>query len=447
MFNPFSFLRQTPRHLFFGWYIVAAAAGIAALNSALFMQAFGAYITHLEVTFGWSRTTLAGAYSLARLESGVLGPVEGWLVDRFGPRIIMRVGIVLIAGGFMLLSQVDSVIYYYAVIFMISIGTALTAFLTVASTLSRWFIRHRTKAIAFALAGSGSGGFIGVPLVALALDAFGWRTTAFTSGLIVLVVGLPLSSLFRYAPESYGLLPDGDKPTQDSKETPTPVPGSGRNRNRNRPDLEGFTLKQAFKTKSFWLIGCGHASATVAISIVVIHLIPFLTDEYNLTTAAAAPIFSVVLASQFCCQILGGFISDKLNKRYVAAGAMLGTGIGIFILSTSPPLGFIFVFAVLHGGSSGLRFPLMSSLRADYFGRKQIGTILGWSTFLAAIGTTVGPLFGGVVRDVSGSYEGAFLTVAIISVIGAVFFVFATKPVLPDSSPVSLEKQLQSPTS
>jgi sugar phosphate permease len=423
--------RKLTSRIFYGWYIVAGAASIAAMNSALFLQAFGAYVTHLETTFGWSRTLLAGAYAAARLESGVMGPLEGWLVDKLGPRIVMRVGIIMVGIGFILLSQVHNVPFYYGAIFIISIGTALTHFLTVAATLSRWFVRHRTKAIAFALAGSSVGGFLGVPIVALALDEFGWRTTAFASGLIVLAVGLPLSGVFRYTPESYGLRPDGDPVHEGEKATQAQAAGAGGGRNRNRPDLEGFTLRQAFRTRAFWLMGFGQASATLAQSMIAIHLIPFLTDEYDLSTTTAAPIFSVVLASTFACMILGGFISDKLNKRYVAATAMLGTGVGMFILSTTPPLGFIFVFAVLTGGSSGFRFPLMGAIRADYFGRKQIGTILGWSTFLSAVGNSVGPVFGGLVKDISGSYEGAFFTVATISAIGALFFVFASKPTLP----------------
>ena len=428
MANPFGSVRRRTSRIYYGWYIVASAAAIAALNSALYLQAFGLYIVHLESTFGWSRTTLSGAYSLARLEGGVFGPLEGWMVDKFGPRVVMRIGIVFTGVGLMLLGQVHALFFYYAVILLISVGTALTAFLTVASTVSRWFVRHRTKAIAFSLAGGSIGGFIGIPIMAFVLESLGWRTTSLLSGILVLVVGLPLSSVFRYTPEHYGMRPDGDPPPQDEEAQGASQSGSG---SSGRAELDGFTLRQAFRTRAFWLMGFGQATATLAVSIITLHLILFLKDEYGISTVAAAPFFSTALISQFIGQIVGGFVSDKLNKRFVAAGAMLATGVGLLLLSIGPPLGFVFIFAVLHGSSAGFRFPLMASIRADYFGTKRIGTILGFGTFLSSIGTTVGPVFGGFMYDVYGSYQVAFLTVAIISAVGAASFLFATKPKLP----------------
>ena len=195
-------------HVFFGWWIVLASGGIHLLSGLLWMQSYGAYVVLLQAEFGWSKTLVAGAFALTRIESGILGPLQGWLVDRYGPRLILQIGTVIYAIGFMLFSQVDDAVTFYLTFALIAIGSSLGGFATVMVSVVSWFDRHRSKAVAVSQLGFSVGGLC-VPLVVLALESFGWRATAFASGVLVLLVGLPLAQVIRHRPDPYGEVVDG----------------------------------------------------------------------------------------------------------------------------------------------------------------------------------------------------------------------------------------------
>ena len=421
-------LRHRARRIFFGWWIVLSGATIGGLGAALYLQSFGAYFVKLEEEFGWSKTTLSAGYSLAGLVSGVLQPVQGWLIDKIGPRWVVRLGVVMFAGGLMLLSQVNSVIGYYGVALLLTTGANFTSLLTVTVAVAQWFRRRRTTAISLSLVGSSFGGF-GVPLIAWSLTHYGWRDTALFSGVLFLILGLPLAQFFRGAPEAYGLLPDGDQPDAD-----TPTPEQEREHDRQTPSpggrlvLEGLTARETLRTSAFWLIGIGQTLAVLGMGIVMVHLIPYLVDERDFSLVFAGAMVTVSLGAMMGAQILGGFVSDRFNKRVIMALTMVGNGSALVILSFASTLPLVILFAVLHGASSGFRLPLILSLRAEYFGRRALGAVLGFGQMFAMVGQTIGPIFGGVMVDRLNTYHQAFLIVAGFIFLGAIVFALAAPP-------------------
>ena len=182
----------------------------------------------------------------------------------------------------MMLSQVNSLFTYYVAFGIISIGASLAGFLTINITVARWFERWRTRAISLTMIGGGVGG-LGAPLLAWSLDTFGWRETAFVSGLATMVVCLPIAQLMRESPERYGLLPDGNlRDVEYGDET------EGAHR---EVVLEGFTLKQALRNRSFWYLGIGHGIALLAVSVINTHVIIHLVELLDLSVTAAAAVF------------------------------------------------------------------------------------------------------------------------------------------------------------
>ena len=171
--------------VFYGWWIVMGTSGIQLLAGSLWMQSYGAYAVLLQEDFGWSKTLIAGAFALTRVESGVLGPFQGWLCDRFGPRIVLHSGTLMFGVGFMLFSQVQSVLAFYLPFALIAVGSSLGGFATLMVSIVNWFDRHRAKAVALSQPGYSLGGLC-VPIVVFALEGFGWRATAFASGIIVI---------------------------------------------------------------------------------------------------------------------------------------------------------------------------------------------------------------------------------------------------------------------
>mgnify|MGYP001381633985 FL=1 len=408
------------RRMYYGWWIVIGALLLQMIQGALLFQAFGAYFVQLQAQFGWSRASLSWSFSLLRVESGLLGPLQGWLIERFGPRTILSVGLVIFALGFMYLSTIDSLTTFYLAFVIIAIGSSLGGFLTLFVTVANWFEKHRATALGIATTGVSIGGMI-VPLVAYALTTYGWRSTAFVSGWIILGFGLPLVPLMRSSPERYGFLPDGV--------TRSDIEG---NKDAFAMDQDGdFTAKEAMKTSAFWFISFGHGFALLVVGAVMVHLIPHLVDRLDMTLESAAVVVTVMTGTSVFGQVGGGFLGDRMDKRYIAATCMLGHTIALIGIAFATSLFLVYVFAIIHGLAWGTRGPLMGAIRADYFGRSSLPTIMGFSFLITTVGNVAGPVFAGLMADWQGDYEMGFVVLALLTGLGAGFFLMTKKPTLP----------------
>jgi sugar phosphate permease len=405
--------------VFYGWWIVVASGGLQMLASLLWMQSFGAYMVLLQKDFGWSKTLVSGAFSLTRIESGILGPLQGWLVDRFGPQVILRIGIVTFGIGFVWLSVIETVFGFYGAIILIALGSSLGGFATLMVSLVNWFSAHRAKAIALSQLGYSLGGLL-VPVVIVSLNLYGWRATAFASGLIVMFVGLPLVQLVRHRPEDHGEVADGTR-----IETPFS--------DVNVPPLNSdFTARQAMRTPAFWLISAGHAIALLTVSAVMVHLVPHLIESLEFSLTKAGIFVALMTATQMIGQLSGGYLGDRFNKRYICVACMFGHFIGLTLLAFATNELMVAAFAVIHGFAWGARGPLMVALRADYFGASSFGTIMGFSSLIVMLGMSGGPLFAGVMADMFGHYQPGLAILAATAVLGSLCFVAATPPGRPE---------------
>jgi sugar phosphate permease len=406
-------------HVFYGWWIVAASAGVQWLAAVLWMQSYGAYMVFLVDDFGWSKALVAGAFALTRVESGILGPLQGWMVDRYGPRRILSIGTVMFGIGFMLFSQVNSLVTFYLCFALIALGSSLGGFATLMVALVSWFSRHRAKAIAISQLGFSIGG-LSVPLVIFSLQSFGWRTTAFVSGVLVLVVGLPLVQLVRHRPGDHGEVPDGDPlehGAHDASES-----GSRASARRD------FTAREAMRTRSFWLISAGHALALLTVSAVMVHLIAHLTEGLDYTITEAGGVVALLTGFQMLGQLSGGYLGDRFNKRLICAACMVAHATGLLLVTFASSFAMVFAFTVLHGLAWGTRGPLMVALRADYFGASSFGTIMGFSSLIVMLGMSGGPVFAGIMADAYGNYQVALAVLAGLAGLGSLFFLAATPP-------------------
>ena len=405
---------QKTSRLFYGWWIVTAGFLINTVNGGFVFHAFGAYVVVLEDEFGWNRTAFAFAFALQRVESGLLGPIEGWAIDRFGPRKVMMTGIVIFALGFFAFSQVNSLFTFYAAFLMIALGSALGSFLPVTVAVVNWFNTRRALALALISMGFSAGGLL-QPLVVLLLESFGWRGMAVFSGVFVLLVGLPLASLVRHRPEDYGMRPDGAPVTEEEQ-----------------PPERGFTAREAMRTRSFWFIALGHSSSLLVIGAVMVHFqLHVQSLGYSLSFAAAmitVMTFSMVIGQT----VIGGYFGDRINKRRAIIVALFGHTVALLLLAYASNLAMILGFVVINGLAMGIRGPLIQAMRADYFGRTSFGTIMGFSSLVMMIGITTGPVIAGISYDTTGSYEIGFTLLAVLAAFGSLFFVFATKPELPE---------------
>lgn len=400
--------------VFYGWWMVASGFGLELLIGALMFHAYGAYAVLLRDEFGWSRTMLSAAFSMARAESGILGPIQGWLTDRFGPRALIRVGMVVFGIGFLLFSRIDGPVAFFLTFFMMAVGTSLGGYLPISVAIVTWFRRRRSLALSISGMGMALGGLL-TPLVVASLSRFGWRWTAFASGILVLALALPLAQLMRHPPERYGLTPDGE---------PRPPAGAA-----VRPlDTRSYTAREAMATRAFWYISLGHAAALLVVSAVMVHMVFHVTERLGYSLQQAGAVVALLTVMQLTGQLSGGWLGDRFSKRWICAGCMLGHAAALMILGLATAFWMVLLFAVLHGLSWGMRGPLMAAIRADYFGSGSFGMISGVSSMVIMFGMMLGPLVAGILADRTGSYLPGFSVLAAFAAAGSVAFVRARRP-------------------
>lgn len=419
-------------NVFYGWWIVLACAGVQWLAALTWMHSYGGYALKLQADFGWSMSVLSLAFALTRLESGLLGPLQGWLVDRYGPRLILLIGTVIFSIGFFLFSLVESITTYFVAFILIALGSSLGGFATLMVSIVSWFDAHRAKAVAISQIGFSAGGLC-VPFVMMGLEAFGWRSMAMYSGILIFVLGIPLVSLVRHRPEDYGEVPDGVR-SNGRKSANSSEDGCGNSDDDSaaakRPVQISLSWRQAVHEPSFWLISTGHGLSLLTVSSMLAHLIPYLTFDLSYAPVNAGFVFALMTALQMAGLLLGGVIGDRFDKRIICTLCMVGHFIGLIALTYAAEPFLVLLFAIAHGLAWGVRAPLMVALRADYFGPKSFGTIMGISSLIVMIGMTIGPLFSGVMFDIYGNYDLAFTCIACCSLAGGLCFWFAKPPKL-----------------
>src|SRR5438067_4077393 len=408
------------KRLFYGWYMVAAGSAMQFLQAGLMTQSFGAYVAVLQAERGWSKTALSGAAALQQMETAILGPLLGWFIDRFGPQGMIRVGIIVFGLGLMLLSQTDTLLTFYAAFLVIALGSGLCGFFPVNIALIHWFERWRARALSSLSIGLALGG-ISVPLVAWSLQNYGWRATAFASGLIAIAAGLPLGMVMRRRPEDYGTTMDGLPPRMPS----------GASESSASDPRRDFTAGEAVRTSAFWLLSLGHGFALFVVHAVSVHSITHMKQGLGYTLEQASFVYTLLTLSQIGGVAIGWLIGDRYDKRLIAAACMLMHMTGLLLLTYALNAVMVLAFAVLHGAAWGLRGPFMQALRADYFGRSAIGMILGLSLMIVVVGQVGGPLIAGIFADLTGSYRTGFTILAVLAGLGSLFFVLAKKPERP----------------
>jgi MFS family permease len=405
--------------------MVGAGCGLQFLQAGLLHHAFGGYLAVLQEDRGWNKTQLSGAAALQQMESAIIGPVLGWIMDRFGPQGVVRLGVLVFGGGFMLLSQIDSLLGFYAAFIVIALGSSMCGFFPINVALINWFERWRARALSSLSLGLALGGIF-VPIVGWSLVHFGWRATAFASGVFAIVVGLPLAMVIRRRPEDQGETVDGVAHAPSSDKPAEAIAA--------KQSLD-FTAAEALRTPAFWLLSLGHGFALLVVGAVNVHAIAHMKESLAYTVSAAALVITGLTVFQICGVLIGWAIGERFEKRLIAAGCMLMHMLGLLSLTYATGAAWLVAFAALHGTAWGLRGPFMQAIRADYFGRSAIGMILGLSFMIIVIGQVGGPMIAGVLADVTGNYRTGFTLLALVAGVGSVFFVLAKRPAPPLRSP------------
>ncbi len=411
------------RRIFYGWYLVAASVAANTIFSAAFFQGFGVLIIPIEHTFGWDRWVISAAMSLRQLQSAVVSPTVGLLLDRVSARKLIFWSAIVSGTGFIGLGFSAGFVTFFLFFVIICLGASgVSHAVTWPVIISRWFRRNRGLAIGLAVMGP----IFGTPLVVVNTqveEAYGWRVVLFAYGVIVLIGITLLSMLVRDRPEPYGLRPDGDPP-QESAAT-----GSSRDTGPRRADA-GLSLRAVLRTRDFWLFA-SYLSGTFTInSAIQVHMIPYFEQDVGLSAAWAAVVMSMVYITSGVGRIGGGYLLDRIDYRYVLAvvAAMMGLSLLYLQVATVKSLWATLPFSLLFGISLGCLVPMRGAVGAIMFGTRAIGGILGLLQGGSIAAGVVGPLAMGVIFDLYGNYSVALWGLFVIGALMVPLSLAMTSP-------------------
>ena len=420
--SPYAKVAQLPwkgKKPFYGWIIVSAGV-VTQFFQGIANQGFATYLPALQEQFGWSRAALAAPRSVTQVENSVLGPIEGYLVDRIGPRWMATIGVSVMGLGLILFGLTNSMFMYYVANIVIALGTGFQGLLVMSVAVNNWFRRKRTIAQAVMLLGFSMAGLVGVPALIFLQNLSGWQMSAIWSGVFIWVTGLPCTMLLRTKPETYGLLPDG---------APAETAATGTNSLKRSAAEYDFGLREAIHTRTFWMLAIGWAIGNLGMGAGQTHLYLHLEQgAAGLTHTMAGYVWGAASLANIPARLVGGFLGDRLPKNVLLGIATLLMAVSTYILAIASSVEMAFAYAILYGLGWGMRTPIMNALQADYFGRKSLGKIVGWLQSLSLPITISAPILIGYMADVQGTYRWAFTITALVSIPGAALIFLATRP-------------------
>ena len=390
-------MKPARKPLYYGWIVVAVCFFIV-LVSAGSRTGFGAFFNPMRQDFDWSYSLISLALSIAMLASGVLGPFGGYLFDRLGGRKVILGGLAIMGASTILLSLTPHILY---LIFMYGIVAAIgmtgAGPSVVVALGARWFHRRRAMALGLITAGMSAGGLVMVPLAAYLIRAMNWRMAWVVLGAMILGLGFTGAFLLlRDDPKDLGLLPDGDQEAPQGPSNPQAV--------AVRTPLEAEFWAEPLRSVPYWQITGAYWVCGFTTGIMTAHLIPYAQDKgMALTTAATA--FGMMSALNIAGVVIATALADKFPRKNLLATVYVMRGLGYAVLLMAPVPWGIWGFAAIVGFSWIATLPLNTSLTADIYGLKYLGTLAGVTHLVHQIGSAAAIQLAGVLRDLTGSYD------------------------------------------
>lgn len=405
--------------VFYGWWVVAASSVVNAAGGGVYFYGFSVFFLPIKEALNISSAATSLVFSLSRAEGAIEGPIAGYLIDRFGPRRMLTVGVIIVALGYVLLSQVNSFMWFL-VIYLGIISLAFNASFSGATmaVVNNWFVRKKGLAMAISIAAYSVGGSIIAPLMAFGIQHLGWRMTVALSGVLLAAMVLPFAQLLRSSPESIGLNPDGDVALSRSDQGSSSSP--------IEEELTDFTVKEAIATSSYWILALGTMLRTGTIGTLIVHFVPIMVWKGN-SEHTAAMMLGMTAFLSIPMRIGIGWLGDRWSRpKMLAIGMALGA-FSMLILEGATGIRqvwvFICVFSVVEAISA-----LNWALVGDFFGRKRFATLRGILSLVYSWGMIVMPVTAGVIFDRTDSYGLVIWIFAGMYITGAMLFTVIRPP-------------------
>ncbi len=432
--NRFGAARRSPvKGVYFGWYLLAGACVMNAFGGTVVWQGFAVFFIPVAESLGITYWQTSLAFALARAENGVLGPITGWALDRFGYIPLILFGAMMTGIGYIILSTTSTYIAFMLVyLCVISVGSSTSFMQATTAALNTWFIRYRGMVMSINSAAFRLGGAIIIPLLSVGVINLGWQTTAWIIGVALIVLIAPLSFLFRRSPESMGLNPDGGVSLSHMRrrlrrrESADQQRSESSHSDTSETGFEGdFTTKQALKTPSFWILV---TATTLRISVhgtIFLHFIPILVWRGE-TQQMAANLVGLISLGAVPVILVTGYFSDRVGRPLMLSFLYTSSAISLLLITLVEGTWPIFLAMLLFIGSeagSSLNWAIIG----DLFGRARYATIRGMMAPIYNGALIIAPVAAGFTYDRLGTYQPVLITGTILMITASLVF-FSLQP-------------------
>ena len=403
---------------FYGWVVVFSAGTTQVVRNAAASLTIAVFMFPLAQELGWSRTLIAGAASFGGLAASGVSPVVGWLVDRYGARIVLASSVFIMG-----LSTISLAWATVPIAFYIAYGVGRVIFASpiqigASVVVSRWFIRMRGRANGVLFA-SHSVGLVAFPMIASAvIGAYGWREAWIVLGALVWIIALaPVALLIVQSPEAIGLRPDGD--AEDS--------GGGAPGQEAAEQEPAWTLRAAMRTPALWILAAGIGTLFLVQAGINTHLAAFLRDK-ELDAVMAGIGISLNAALMGAGSLAWGWIAERLPVRYVLAAVAVAVAVPSALFLTVETAFEAIAYSGLFGFGVGGMLSVPPVAYADYYGRRSLGVIRGVTEPFTSFEQAIGAILAGIVFDLTGSYAIALTAFAALGALTAIVILTARPP-------------------
>ena len=416
------------KNVFYGWAVVGTSALVSFAQVPMYGPVLSVFVTPIEQELGWARWETSVAFALGSLGGSVFSSIIGGQLDRYGARTAVVVAGMIITGVLLGLAVMTEPWHFWGLFGLGRTAALAGVNLGVTVALGNWFIRKRGRAVSFMSIGLRAGQAM-VPLIIATpiILAYSWRHAYLALAVMTFVfIALPAWLFIRRRPEDFGLLPDGVRRDE----------AAGRAAGASTQDADGevsFTLAEAKRTASFWLLTLATMTVFFAQTAVNVHAVPSVEDR-GVSQAFSGAFVFIIMGTAALSAYGWGALMDKVHVRWGTALATVLSAVAMVLLLFADNIPMAIVFGVVFGLGTGGWTIAQTVIFANYYGRRHLGAIRGLSQLLAGPVSATGAILAGLIKDLTESYELAFLIFFVALVVVLLAVLLAKPPRKPVTS-------------
>ena len=426
------------QRIFYGWWVIGALVLALMISSGTGFYCFGVFMEPVREDFGWTKAQVTWIITIYWIVSGFSSPIIGRLIDIHGARKVMLCTAILNGACLLALGAVNTLWQFYLAYGVKAIAHAGIGLVAIGSIVSKWFIEKRGRAAGIASTGIGLGGLFLAPFSGFLIPVVGWRPVYVVLGFLLWLLVIPSIAIFvKSTPEEMGLLPYGQDSSGDTGDHA--MEADDPNREGSLQTSSGFTLVQALRTPTYWLVSASFFLVPAAIFGTLAHQTSYI-ESIGISREAASLALGFTAGMGIMGKIFFGFLAERFQVRYTAVLCFGIQAVGVSLLMMTKSMPMVWLFVMVFGFSMGGMIAIQPLVIMEFFGTAAVGAILGSIWLGSSLGAASGPLYAAYIYDFFQSYHWAFL-IYIVAYLCAIAMIFMAPTAKKALSPSVMPKE------